>query len=43
MDCFGGEDCYSVAFGVPALLMIVATIIIIIGKDIRSHQHYYTG
>jgi len=36
MDCFGGEDCYSVAFGVPALLMIVATIIIIIGRPLYT-------
>jgi len=30
--CMGEKDCYPLAFGVPALLMFIATVIIIIGK-----------
>ena len=32
ISCLGEEDCYPLAFGVPALLMFIATVIIIIGK-----------
>ena len=32
VHCFEEEDCYPLAFGVPALLMFMATVIIIIGK-----------
>lgn len=32
VECFGDDSCYSLAFGVPAILMAVATVIIVIGK-----------
>lgn len=34
VECFGDDTCYSLAFGVPAILMGVATVIIIIGKPL---------
>ena len=33
VECFGDDSCYSLAFGVPAILMAVATVIIVIGKN----------
>jgi hypothetical protein len=32
VKCFGDDTCYSLAFGIPAILMAVATVIIIVGK-----------
>ena len=32
VKCFGDETCYSLAFGVPALLMLIATAILVAGK-----------
>lgn len=32
VGCFGDDTCYSLAFGIPALLMFVATVILIIGR-----------
>ncbi|KAJ2954424.1 hypothetical protein O0L34_g2692 [Tuta absoluta] len=32
VQCFGDEDCYSLAFGVPAILMVVSIVFFIIGK-----------
>merc|ERR1719422_540484 len=32
VHCFGEETCYSLAFGVPAILMGVATVFFVIGK-----------
>ena len=32
VSCMGEKDCYPLAFGIPALLMFIATVIIIIGK-----------
>lgn len=32
VECFGEEDCYSLAFGVPALLMIVSIVIFAAGQ-----------
>jgi len=34
VECFGDDTCYSLAFGVPAILMLVATLIIIMGKPL---------
>ena len=34
VECFGDTTCYSLAFGVPAALMAVATVIIIAGKPL---------
>jgi len=34
VECFGDDTCYSLAFGVPAILMFVATLIIIMGKPL---------
>jgi len=36
VSCMGEKDCYPLAFGVPALLMFIATVIIIIGKPFYS-------
>ena len=35
VECFGEDTCYSLAFGVPAILMGVATIIIFLGTLIK--------
>jgi hypothetical protein len=34
VTCFDSDDhtCYSLAFGVPAALMLIATLILIVGK-----------
>ncbi|ALC48232.1 yin [Drosophila busckii] len=32
VHCFGDEDCYSLAFGIPAILMIVSILIFVAGK-----------
>ncbi|GAB0094457.1 hypothetical protein DMENIID0001_097630 [Sergentomyia squamirostris] len=32
VHCFGQDDCYSLAFGVPAILMIVSLVIFVAGK-----------
>jgi len=34
VECFGEDTCYSLAFGVPAILMGIATVIIIMGKPL---------
>ena len=34
--CFGDDTCYSLAFGIPAILMLVATVIIVIGKPLYT-------
>jgi len=36
VECFGDDTCYSLAFGIPAILMLVATVIIIIGKPLYT-------
>jgi len=33
VECFGEDTCYSLAFGVPAALMGVATILLVLGKN----------
>ncbi|XP_032597166.1 peptide transporter family 1 isoform X2 [Drosophila grimshawi] len=33
VHCFGDDDCYSLAFGVPALLMIVSMVIFVAGRS----------
>ena len=32
VPCFGEDTCYSLAFGVPAILMLVATVFFVVGK-----------
>ncbi len=32
VHCFGEDTCYSLAFGVPALLMVVSTCVLVAGK-----------
>ncbi|XP_031639160.1 peptide transporter family 1-like [Contarinia nasturtii] len=32
VHCFGEDDCYSLAFGVPAMLMIISILLFTIGK-----------
>jgi len=34
VQCFGEDTCYSLAFGVPAILMAIATVIIIMGRPL---------
>ena len=34
IQCFGDHTCYSLAFGVPAVLMLIATVILVIGKNL---------
>ena len=34
VKCFGDDTCYSLAFGVPAALMGVATILLVLGKNL---------
>jgi len=36
VECFGDDTCYSLAFGIPAVLMLIATIVIIVGKPLYS-------
>ena len=38
VHCFGDDTCYSLAFGVPAILMAVATVILVIGKNMYVHK-----
>jgi len=38
VQCFGDETCYSLAFGVPAILMLVATVILVFGKNMYIHK-----
>ncbi|XP_031639197.1 peptide transporter family 1-like [Contarinia nasturtii] len=33
VHCFGENDCYSLAFGVPAILMIIAILMFVCGKS----------
>ena len=33
VHCFGDESCFSLAFGVPGVLMAVAVIILVVGKN----------
>jgi len=37
VECFGEDTCYSLAFGVPAILMAFATVIIILGKPLYKN------
>ena len=32
VHCFGDQDCYSLAFGVPAVLMLISIVIFILGR-----------
>ena len=32
VQCFGDDTCFSLAFGIPAILMALATVILVIGK-----------
>lgn len=34
VHCFGDEDCYSLAFGIPGILMILSIFIFIFGKPL---------
>ena len=38
VQCFGDDTCYSLAFGVPAALMLIATIILVLGKNMYVHK-----
>ena len=39
VPCFGDDTCYALAFGVPALLMLVATIILVVGNYTVGYTH----
>ncbi|XP_076351092.1 solute carrier family 15 member 1-like [Tachypleus tridentatus] len=34
VTCFGDDTCYSLAFGVPAILMVIALILFIVGRPL---------
>lgn len=36
VECFGENDCYSLAFGVPALLMVIAIVIFFSGRHLYA-------
>lgn len=38
IHCFGDDTCYSLAFGVPAGLMLIATVILVMGKNMYVHK-----
>ncbi|KAI9144610.1 POT family-domain-containing protein [Paraphysoderma sedebokerense] len=38
MKCFGRQDCFPIAFGVPSILMLIATFIFISGKKYYKVQ-----
>ena len=33
VKCFGDDTCYSLAFGIPAFLMLLATVVLVMGKS----------
>jgi dipeptide/tripeptide permease len=37
VKCFGMDDCYPLAFGVPAALMMVTLVCFISGKSVYTH------
>ncbi|CAG0912208.1 unnamed protein product [Notodromas monacha] len=36
VHCFGEQSCYSLAFGVPAVLMVVALVLFVLGKSMYT-------
>lgn len=34
VQCFGDKDCYSLAFGVPGILMVLSVAVFLFGKDL---------
>lgn len=38
VSCFGRPDCYPLAFGIPAILMIVAVVFFVVGKFITNYK-----
>lgn len=32
VECFGMDDCFPLAFGVPAVLMVIAIVVFVFGK-----------
>ncbi|XP_020806791.1 peptide transporter family 1-like [Drosophila serrata] len=38
VHCFGDDDCFSLAFGVPAVLMIISVLIFMAGKGMYRRQ-----
>lgn len=38
VQCFGDEECYPLAFGLPAILMIIAVVIFMLGKRLYVIQ-----
>ncbi|XP_017962881.2 peptide transporter family 1 [Drosophila navojoa] len=42
VECFGDEDCYSLAFGVPAVLMLVSMGVFVAGR-LRYRVHSPSG
>ncbi|XP_037937528.1 peptide transporter family 1 [Teleopsis dalmanni] len=38
VHCFGEKECYSLAFGVPAILMIVSIIVFVLGRPLYKSK-----
>lgn len=38
VTCFGRPDCYPLAFGVPAILMVLAVAFFIVGKFVTNYR-----
>ncbi|KAH8295973.1 hypothetical protein KR018_012557, partial [Drosophila ironensis] len=38
VHCFGDSDCFSLAFGVPAILMIISVVIFVFGKKLYTRE-----
>jgi dipeptide/tripeptide permease len=38
VKCFGMDGCFPLSFGVPAIAMIVSTLILIAGKSFYTHK-----
>lgn len=36
--CFGGKECYSLGFGVPAVLMVVSIVIFVLGRPLYKSK-----
>lgn len=38
VSCFGRDDCYPLAFGVPAVLMVFAVLLFVLGKFLTNYK-----
>lgn len=37
VKCFGSEDCYSLAFGISCLVLLISTLIFLAGNSHYTH------